>query len=69
VSSSGEFGFETGGVIEKMSHLWPHVEVLSKYFEVADARHEKSVNDAYTNIGERVQNLMQHKLKKSIFQS
>jgi len=52
-----------------MSHLWSHVEVSGKYLEVADARHEKSVNEAYTNIGERVQNLTQHMIKKSIFQS
>jgi len=52
-----------------MNHLWPHLEVLSKYLEVADARDEKSVNDAYKKFEELEKNLTQHKLNKSICQS
>ncbi len=70
ISSSGEFGFETGGIREKMSHLAPHVETVSKYLgaeefyeirseyqEFADERHEKSLNDAYSGIEALVKQL------------
>ncbi|MGV2871050.1 FMN-dependent NADH-azoreductase [Colwellia sp. E150_009] len=63
LSSCGEFGFEIGGVREKMNHLGPHIEIVGKYLgvdefyeikaeyqEFADARHEKSLNDAYREI-------------------
>jgi len=67
ITSSGEFGFEIGGIREKMNHLGPHVETLGKYLgvenfyeikseyqEFADERHEKSLNDALTSIEELV---------------
>lgn len=63
ITSSGEFGFEVGGIREHMNHLGPHVktasgylgvkefyEVKSEYQEFADERHEKSVKDAYKRI-------------------
>ncbi len=59
VTSSGEFGFEKGGVNEASSHLVPHLRTLSKYLgveeiyeiaseyqEFADYRHEKSLQMA-----------------------
>ncbi|ALO44032.1 FMN-dependent NADH-azoreductase [Pseudoalteromonas phenolica] len=59
ITSSGEFGFEKGGINEAHSHLVPHLRTLSKYlgvdqiFEVAseyqefaDERHTKSMNMA-----------------------
>lgn len=59
VTSSGEFGFEKGGVNEASSHLVPHLRTLSKYLGVAeiyeiaseyqefsDSRHEKSLQMA-----------------------
>lgn len=63
ISSSGEFGFEIGGIREKMNHLGPHVETISKYLgveefyeikseyqEFADERHQKSLKAAYSDI-------------------
>ncbi|ENX34691.1 FMN-dependent NADH-azoreductase 2 [Acinetobacter colistiniresistens] len=60
ISSSGEFGFEKGGIREQMSHLVPHLYTVSKYLgvekiyeiaaeyqEFADDRHLKSVANAY----------------------
>lgn len=59
VTSSGEFGFEKGGINETSSHLVPHLRTLSKYLGVAeiyeiaseyqefsDIRHEKSLQMA-----------------------
>ena len=59
VTSSGEFGFEKGGIREDSGHLAPHLRTLSKYlgvdtiFEIAaeyqefgDARHRISVANA-----------------------
>ncbi|ELB2812597.1 NAD(P)H-dependent oxidoreductase [Vibrio alginolyticus] len=56
VTSSGEFGFEKGGVNEASGHLVPHLRTLSKYLgvteiyqiaseyqEFADHRHEESL--------------------------
>lgn len=61
ITSSGEFGFEKGGMREHMNHLGPHVKTLSKYlgvehfFEVkseyqefADDRHKASFEAAMT---------------------
>lgn len=61
VSSSGEFGFEVGGIREMMNHLGPHIKVLGKYLgveqfheiraeyqEFADHRHEQSVRKAHS---------------------
>lgn len=59
VTSSGEFGFEKGGIREDSGHLAPHLRTLSKYlgvdtvYEIAaeyqefgDERHRKSVANA-----------------------
>lgn len=59
ITSSGEFGFEKGGINEAHSHLVPHLRTLSKYlgvdqiFEVAseyqefaDERHKNSMKKA-----------------------
>ena len=60
ITSTGEFGFEQGGIREHMSHLVPHLRTLSKYLgvttiheiaseyqEFADARHQQSLASAY----------------------
>lgn len=65
VTSSGEFGFEKGGVNEEASHLVPHLRTLSRYlgveniYEVAseyqefgDARHQASLNNARIKVGD-----------------
>jgi len=70
ISSSGEFGFEIGGIREKINYLGPHIEYLGKYLgvedfyeikseyqEFADERHEKSYKDALTSIEELVKEL------------
>ncbi|HBD12078.1 MAG TPA: FMN-dependent NADH-azoreductase, partial [Porticoccaceae bacterium] len=59
VTSSGEFGFEKGGIREHSGHLAPHLRTLSKYlgvdtiYEIAaeyqefgDERHRISVANA-----------------------
>ncbi len=59
VTSSGEFGFEKGGIREDSGHLAPHLRTLSKYlgvdtiYEIAseyqefgDERHRNSVANA-----------------------
>ena len=59
VTSSGEFGFEKGGINEDSNHLVPHLRTLSKYLgvkhiheiaseyqEFADHRHEQSLQMA-----------------------
>ena len=59
ITSSGEFGFEKGGIRESASHLQPHLRTLSKYlgvetiYEIAaeyqefgDDRHRTSVSNA-----------------------
>lgn len=63
ISSSGEFGFEVGGINEKHGHLRPHIETVSKYLgveefyeikseyqEFSGERHEQSINQAYRDI-------------------
>lgn len=70
ITSSGEFGFERGGIREQMNHLGPHVqtasgylgveafyEVRAEYQEFADARHDKSVKDAFIRLDELVAEL------------
>ncbi len=70
VSSSGEFGFEVGGIREAMNHLGPHIKVLGKYLgvehfheiraeyqEFADHRHEQSVRQAHSAAIELAGNL------------
>jgi FMN-dependent NADH-azoreductase len=59
VTSSGEFGFEKGGIREDAGHLAPHLRTLSKYLgvdaiyeitseyqEFGDERHRKSLANA-----------------------
>ena len=61
ITSTGEFGFEQGGIREHMSHLVPHLRTLSKYLgvstvheiaseyqEFADVRHQQSLDNAYS---------------------
>lgn len=70
ISSSGEFGFEIGGIREKMNHLGPHIKTMGKYLgvdeyyeirseyqEFADQRHEQSLANAYLAIDNLVQKL------------
>jgi len=70
ITSSGEFGFEVGGIREDMNHLAPHIKTVSKYLgvegfyhigseyqEFADERHEKSLNKAYDSIDDLVNKL------------
>jgi len=70
ISSSGEFGFEVGGIREKMNHLGPHIEVIGKYLgvedfyeikseyqEFGDERHDKSFRHAHIAIEELVKQL------------
>ena len=70
ITSTGEFGFEKGGIREHMNHLGPHVktasaylgveefyEIKSEYQEFADERHKKSVKRAYESIGKLVTKL------------
>jgi len=65
ITSSGEFGFEKGGINEASAHLVPHIRTLSRYlgvteiFEVAseyqefaDHRHEKSLRTAESKANE-----------------
>ncbi len=60
--AKGEFGFDRGGIREKMNHLDPHVETLSHYFgvkeihsisveyqEFDDERHRRSRESAVQN--------------------
>ncbi len=60
ITSTGEFGFEAGGIRESMSHLVPHIKTLSKYLgvqhideiaceyqEFNDSRHQRSLTNAY----------------------
>ncbi|MEH6344852.1 MAG: NAD(P)H-dependent oxidoreductase [Bermanella sp.] len=67
LTSSGEFGFASGGIREQMNHLGPHVKLLSKYLgvsdihevgveyqEFSDHRHEQSIQDAQQGINELV---------------
>lgn len=73
VTSSGEFGFEKGGVNEEASHLVPHLRTLSRYlgveniYEVAseyqefgDARHQVSLNNARIKVGDIALRLAKH---------
>ncbi|WP_064662807.1 FMN-dependent NADH-azoreductase [Pseudoalteromonas sp. MQS005] len=61
ITSTGEFGFEQGGIREHMSHLVPHLRTLSKYLgvstiheiaseyqEFVDVRHQLSLDNAYS---------------------
>ena len=65
ITSSGEFGFEIGGIREKMNHLGPHVQTVSHYLgvetfheikaeyqEFNDDRHRQSVASAHKTAAE-----------------
>jgi FMN-dependent NADH-azoreductase len=75
ITSSGEFGFEIGGIREKMNHLGPHVKSLGKYLgveefyeikseyqEFGDERHTHSFNEANLSIEELVNKLSESTL-------
>ncbi len=70
ISSSGEFGFEPGGIREEMNHLGTHIQVLGKYLgveqfyevrveyqEFGDQRHQDSLRRAQKDIDELVAGL------------
>ncbi|SHF19393.1 FMN-dependent NADH-azoreductase [Microbulbifer donghaiensis] len=70
LSSSGEFGFEPGGVRESMNHLGPHVRTLGHYLgvedfyeirieyqEFGDERHRQSIENAYREVDKLVETL------------
>lgn len=76
ITSSGEFGFEIGGIREKMNHLAPHIETLGKYLgveefheikseyqEFNDERHAKSLEEAHLSIDKVVKQLSESILK------
>ncbi|MCL1127749.1 FMN-dependent NADH-azoreductase [Shewanella surugensis] len=63
ITSSGEYGFELGGLREKMDHLHPHIHTLSHYLgvetmhtiraeyqEFNDERHQASLKKANTEV-------------------
>ncbi|MFC6633134.1 FMN-dependent NADH-azoreductase [Microbulbifer taiwanensis] len=70
LSSSGEFGFEPGGIRESMNHLGPHVRTLGHYLgvedfyeirieyqEFGDERHSQSIESAYGEVDKLVETL------------
>lgn len=74
IASTGEFGFEKGGIREHMNHLGPHVKTLSKYLgvdtfyeirseyqEFNDDRHIASIQHAYESIKHVVKELTANK--------
>lgn len=67
LSSSGEFGFEPGGIRASMNHLGPHLRTLGHYLgieyfheirieyqEFGDERHRQSIERAYRSADELV---------------
>ena len=63
LTSSGEFGFGSGGIREEMNHLVPHLQTVSGYLgveedhhiaieyqEFGDNRHQRSVCEAYAAV-------------------
>lgn len=78
ITSSGEFGFELGGLRETMDHLHPHIHTLSQYLgvetmhtiraeyqEFNDDRHQVSLKKAETDIADLVKQLNRSKCKKT----
>ena len=74
LTSSGEFGFDVGGVREDMNHLGPHFKAIKKYLgvdrqyeirveyqEFGDNRHEQSKKEAYLNIPEVIKQISKEK--------
>ncbi|GAB3038712.1 NAD(P)H-dependent oxidoreductase [Bowmanella dokdonensis] len=64
LSSTGEFGFEAGGIRQQMNHLVPHIRTVSHYLgvehlfdlqvqyqEFKDQRHQDSKSTALEGIG------------------
>ncbi|WP_299001652.1 NAD(P)H-dependent oxidoreductase [uncultured Shewanella sp.] len=79
ITSSGEFGFELGGLREKMDHLHPHIETLSHYLgaesmhtiraeyqEFNDERHQASLKRAYKEIKLLVNKLTRQPSQRSV---
>ena len=75
ITSSGEFGFQKGGIREKMNHLGPHIKVASQYLgiehfyeirseyqEFKDQRHADSLKAAQTEVTNLVERLIRKKL-------
>ncbi len=71
LTSTGEFGFQAGGVREEMNHLGPHVKQLGRYLgaesfyeigsefqEFKDVRHQKSIAKAREQIESLVVDLL-----------
>ena len=74
LTSSGEFGFDTGGVRERMNHLVPHINTCSfylgvsgddrmhhigiEYQEFGDERHRRSIDVAQSDISTLVEELV-----------
>ena len=71
ITSTGEFGFELGGLREKMDHLHPHIQTLSHYLganevykvqseyqEFKDKRHQDSFSKAKEDIKKLVNDLL-----------
>ena len=63
LTSSGEFGFEVGGVRESWNHLGAHIQTCAHYLgvsethhvgieyqEFGDERHERSIGDAHAEV-------------------
>lgn len=79
ITSSGEFGFELGGLREKMDHLHPHIHTLSHYLgvetehtirseyqEFNDERHQASLERAYKEINLLVNSLTRQPSRGSV---
>jgi len=71
LTSSGEFGFETGGIRETRNHLQPHILTCSRYLgveehhfisieyqEFGDSRHERSRTRAHRKTRELVDTMV-----------
>ena len=74
LTSSGEFGFDTGGVREHMNHLVPHIKTCSfylgingddyihhigiEYQEFGDDRHRRSIDEAQDGVATLVEKLV-----------
>ncbi|WP_417429246.1 FMN-dependent NADH-azoreductase [Kiloniella sp.] len=80
ITSTGEFGFEIGGIRENINHLGPHVKVMSKYLgvenfheirseyqEFGDDRHTQSIENARNKILKLVPKISQlYQIKPSL---
>lgn len=75
ITSCGEFGFQEGGIREKMNHLGPHIKVASQYLgvehfyeirseyqEFKDQRHADSLKAAQDKVTNLVKQLTQKEL-------